>query len=118
MKDYFQDSKGTMVFSACGIDCTCIVNENGLPDFEVVGYTDKDNISFRYEKGDILKPDINNNAYCELLMSVEGEEAAKWKSRLMTSFIIYATIERLDNMSFMTLKEVREGLNKRLQSLS
>lgn len=117
MKDYYQDEKGTMLFTANGINCKCIpsTNENGLPSFEVVGYEDNDNISFRYAKGDIIQPEITSNIYGELLMSVEGNEADRWKSKLMTAVIVYGIVERLDRMSFITLKEVREGLNEKLQ---
>lgn len=116
-KNYHQDKNGTMVFSARGIECKCIENDKGLPSFEVIGYTDNDNISFRYQKGDIIEPDILNMEYAELLLEVKGEQADEWKTEYITSSTVYGIIVRLDNMSFITLKEIREGFNKRLRGI-
>ena len=114
---YYQDKKGKTLFSAKGIDCKCILNDGDgiLPSFEVVGYTNPDNVIFKYEKGDIIKPDVTNKEYSELLMSMEGEDIVKWKNYFITTAVVYEIIRQLDNMSYNTLKEVREGLNKKLQ---
>lgn len=100
--------------TAKGIKCQIIQNKNGLPLFRVVDYSDPENVIFKYEKGDIIKPDVTNKEYSELLMSMEGEDIVKWKNYFITTAVVYEVIRQLDNMSYNTLKEVREGLNNKL----
>lgn len=102
---------------AKGLKCEIIVTEKGLPEFKVIDYTDPENISFTYEKGDIIKPDVVNEHYASLLLNTKGEEANKWKSHYATNFIIYKKICSFDRMSYMTLKETREALNKDLAGI-
>lgn len=100
-----------------GLKCEIIVKEKGLPEFKVIDYSDPENISFIYEKGDIIKPDVVNEQYAILLLNTKGEEANKWKSHYATNFIIYKKICSFDRMSYMTLKETREALNKDLAGI-
>lgn len=100
-----------------GLKCEIIQNEKGLPEFKVIDYSDPENVIFKYEKGDIIKPDVTNKEYSELLMSMEGEDMVKWKSYFITTAVVYEIIRQLDNMSYNTLKEVREGLNKKLNGV-
>lgn len=102
---------------AKGLKCEVIKTEKGLPEFKVIDYTDPENISFTYEKGDIIKPDVVNEQYAILLLNTKGEEANKWKSHYATNFIIYKKICSFDRMSYMTLKETREALNKDLAGI-
>lgn len=99
---------------AKGLKCEIIVNEKGLPLFKVVDYSNPENVIFKYEKGDIIQPDVTNREYSELLMSMKGEDIVKWKSYYITTAVVYEVIRQLENMSYNTLKEVREGLNKKL----
>lgn len=100
--------------TAKGIKCEIIKTEKGLPEFKVIDYTDPENVIFRYEKGDIIKPDIVNDYYALLLLDTEGEEANEWKNHYATNFIMYKKICSFDRMSYTTLKETREALNKDL----
>lgn len=103
--------------TAKGIKCQIIKTEKGLPEFKVIDYSDPENVIFKYEKGDIIKPDVTNKEYSELLMSMEGEDIVKWKSYYITTAVVYEIIRQLENMSYNTLKEVREGLNKKLNGV-
>lgn len=116
---YYQDKKGKTLFSAKGIDCKCILNDGDgiLPSFEVVGYTNPDNVIFKYEKGDIITPSVLNEEYALLLLDVEGEEADEWKLTYINSVVIYKKICNFDRMSYTTLKEVREALDKELAGI-
>lgn len=95
------------------LKCEIIKTEKGLPEFKVIDYTDPENISFTYEKGDIIKPDVVNDTYINLMLNVE--QYKQCKSELLTSVMVYRIVERLDYISANTLKEVREGLNRKLQ---
>lgn len=103
--------------TAKGIKCEISKTEKGLPEFKVIDYSDPENVIFKYEKGDIIKPDVTNKEYSELLMSMEGEDMVKWKNYYITTAVVYEIIRQLDNMSYNTLKEVREGLNKKLNGV-
>lgn len=99
--------------TAKALKCEIIKTEKGLPEFKVIDYTDPENISFTYEKGDIIKPDVVNDTYINLMLNVE--QYKQCKSELLTSVMVYRIVERLDYISANTLKEVREGLNRKLQ---
>lgn len=102
---------------AKGLKCEIIKTEKGLPEFKLIDYSDPENVIFKYERGDIIKPDVTNKEYSELLMSMEGEDMVKWKSYYITTAVVYEVIRQLENMSYNTLKEVREGLNKKLNGV-